>query len=175
MAAAASTSLSDRESTATVDEGTWLSLPTDAFVEILLRLPPSNRRWVRLVCRQSKPAVLARRHRRADAAATEQARGAGVLHQPRGRFGVRHRRPRGRTVQAGVGSPRRPQHHRQEEGHRRDRGRHVQRAAVPVRQHQARRRHLAAQPCNPRDATPPAAARRAGTAAGRGTASGSTP
>jgi CRP-like cAMP-binding protein len=43
---------SDRESTAAVDEGTtWWSLPTDAFVEILLRLPPSWQRLVRLVCR----------------------------------------------------------------------------------------------------------------------------
>uniref|UniRef100_K3YLH9 F-box domain-containing protein n=2 Tax=Setaria italica TaxID=4555 RepID=K3YLH9_SETIT len=32
-----------------VDEG--LSLHTDAFVEILMRLPPSCRRWARLVCR----------------------------------------------------------------------------------------------------------------------------
>jgi hypothetical protein len=40
------------------DEGTtWRSLPTDAFVEILLRLPPSSRRWVRLVCRHWRAVI----------------------------------------------------------------------------------------------------------------------
>ena len=102
--------------------------------------------------------ALACRHRRADAAAEQQARGARVLHRPHVRIDVRHRRrrPRRRSVQAGVGSPRRPQ--RQDEARRRDHGRHVQRARVPVRQHQARRRHLAAQPGHPRDAARPAAA-----------------
>ncbi|CAD6211232.1 unnamed protein product [Miscanthus lutarioriparius] len=68
--AVVSASPSDCEPTAATDEGTtWWSLPTDSFTEILLHLPPSCRRMVRLVCRhwravidgrtppQSKPAV----------------------------------------------------------------------------------------------------------------------
>ncbi|CAO2207134.1 unnamed protein product [Urochloa humidicola] len=38
-----------------VNEG--LSLPTDAFAEILLRLPPSFRRWARLVCRHWRDVI----------------------------------------------------------------------------------------------------------------------
>ncbi|KAG2584720.1 hypothetical protein PVAP13_6KG336706, partial [Panicum virgatum] len=45
----ATASPSVREATDAVDDG-W-NLPTDAFVEILLRLPPIRRRWARLVCR----------------------------------------------------------------------------------------------------------------------------
>ncbi|KAG0551055.1 hypothetical protein BDA96_01G391000 [Sorghum bicolor] len=73
-AVSASPTPSDGEPTAAVDElgTTWRSLPTDAFVEILLRLPPSRQRLLRLVCRHwravidertppqsNKPAVLA--------------------------------------------------------------------------------------------------------------------
>ncbi|CAL5005521.1 unnamed protein product [Urochloa decumbens] len=41
-----------------VDEG--LSLPTDAFVEVLLRLPPICRLWARLVCRHWRDVIDAR-------------------------------------------------------------------------------------------------------------------
>ncbi|CAL4999566.1 unnamed protein product [Urochloa decumbens] len=43
-----------------VDADEGLSLPTDAFVEILLRLPPSCRLWARLVCRHWRDVIDAR-------------------------------------------------------------------------------------------------------------------
>ncbi|CAO2207137.1 unnamed protein product [Urochloa humidicola] len=49
----------DGEATAAVEDG-GLSLPTDAFVEILLRLPPSCRLWARLVCRHWRDVIDAR-------------------------------------------------------------------------------------------------------------------
>jgi hypothetical protein len=45
----------DREATATVDNG-W-SLPTDAVVEILLRLPTTKRWRLRLVCRHWRDVI----------------------------------------------------------------------------------------------------------------------
>jgi hypothetical protein len=65
----------------------------------IMRLPPSNRRWVR-----GPPRVpaLTDRHRRPDAAAAEQASGARVLRQPQVRSGIRHRRRRDRS---GASSP----------------------------------------------------------------------
>ncbi|KAL6661202.1 hypothetical protein ACP70R_000586 [Stipagrostis hirtigluma subsp. patula] len=49
MAPAPATMVDRREGTAAV-RGGW-TLPTDAFVEVLLRLPPRRRRRLRLVCR----------------------------------------------------------------------------------------------------------------------------
>jgi hypothetical protein len=119
--------------------------------------------------------ALARRHPRADAGAgaVEPAPGARLLPELRGAEGsvglrVRHRRHRrGRARQRAVeepdGPPGGPPPPPEEmvEGRRRvrhDDARHLQQAAVPVRQHQARRRHLPAQPGNRRGADAPAAA-----------------
>ncbi|CAL5005522.1 unnamed protein product [Urochloa decumbens] len=49
----------DGEATAAVEDG-GLSLPTDTFVEILLRLPPSCRLWARLICRHWRDVIDAR-------------------------------------------------------------------------------------------------------------------
>ncbi|CAN6305173.1 unnamed protein product [Urochloa humidicola] len=50
------------ETTAAVQDG-GLGLPTDAFVDILLRLPSSYRHWVtRLVCRYWRDIIDAKHH-----------------------------------------------------------------------------------------------------------------
>ncbi|CAO2184104.1 unnamed protein product [Urochloa humidicola] len=60
MATAAASPTTNGEATAAVENG-GLGLPTDALVEILLRLPPSCRRWVaRLVCRHWRDVIDAR-------------------------------------------------------------------------------------------------------------------
>lgn len=108
--------INSEEDAAEVDKA-LKNLPTDAFVETLLRLPPRSRH------RPVPPRLpaLACRHRRANAAEPGQA--ARALRQRDEKLRVRHRRPRGRAVQGGVEAPSR---HRQT-------GRHVQRSAVPVR------------------------------------------
>ncbi|KAG2579584.1 hypothetical protein PVAP13_6NG263500 [Panicum virgatum] len=52
----ATASASGREATAAAVDECW-NLPTDAFVEILLRLPPIRRRWARLVCRRWRDVI----------------------------------------------------------------------------------------------------------------------